>query len=108
MGSRVDALSIQGKVVSDLLCHLDIHKSMGPNGIHLRTWRELEEELKELLSVIYPQSWLTREVPEDWRLAHVMPIYKKDWKGDLGNYRPVRVTLMPGKVMEQIFWSAVM
>ncbi|KAK4816655.1 hypothetical protein QYF61_019632 [Mycteria americana] len=38
------------------------------------------------------QSWLTGEVPADWRLAHVTPIYKNGQKEDPGNYRPVSLT----------------
>ncbi|KAK4808496.1 hypothetical protein QYF61_005813 [Mycteria americana] len=60
------------------------------------------------LDGIHPrQSWLTREVPVDWRLANVTPIYKKGWKEDPGNYRPVSVTSVLGKVMEQIILSAI-
>ena len=70
--------------------------------IHPRVLRELVEVLTEPLSIIYQQSWLTREVPVDWRLANVTPIYKKGRKEDPGNYRPVSLTLLPRKVMEQI------
>ncbi|KAK4808572.1 hypothetical protein QYF61_009875 [Mycteria americana] len=80
---------IQEEAVNDLLCHLDTHKSLGLDGIHLRVLRELVEELAKPLSIIYQQSWLTGEAPDDWRLANVTPVYKKGWKVDAGNYRPV-------------------
>ncbi|KAJ7403040.1 rna-directed dna polymerase from mobile element jockey-like [Pitangus sulphuratus] len=53
------------------------------------------------------QFWLTGEVPNDWRLVTVMPIYKKGWKEDPGNHRPVNWTLVPGKVMKQIILSVI-
>ncbi|KFM06605.1 hypothetical protein AS27_02750, partial [Aptenodytes forsteri] len=98
---------IQEEAVNDLLCHLDTHKSMGPDGIHPRVLRELVEELAKPLSIIYQQSWLTREVPDDWRLANVTPIHKKGRKEDPGNYRPVSLTLVPGKIMERFILRAL-
>jgi len=75
---------------------------MGPDEIHPRVLRKLAEVIAELLSIIYQHSLLTGEVPEDWRLASVTPIYKKGCKEDLGNYRPVSLTSVPGKIVEQI------
>ncbi|KFQ83996.1 hypothetical protein N337_13594, partial [Phoenicopterus ruber ruber] len=98
---------IQGEMVSDLLHHFDTHKSMGPDGIYPRVLKELVEVLTKPLSIIYQQSWLTGEVPVDWRLANVSPIYKKGWVEDLGNYRPVSLTSVPGKVMEQSILSTI-
>ncbi|GAB0185682.1 mitochondrial enolase superfamily member 1 [Grus japonensis] len=95
-------------MVSNLLHHVDTHKSTGLDGIHPRVLRKLTEVLTKTLSIIYQHSWLTREVPVDWRLANVTPIYKKSQKEDLGNYRLVSLTLVPGKVMEQIILSTNM
>ncbi|KFV58851.1 hypothetical protein N328_03597, partial [Gavia stellata] len=99
---------IQGKMVSNLLYHLDTQNSMGPDGIHPRVLRDLARVLAKPLSIIYQQSWLTGEVPVDWRLANMTPIFKKGQKEDPGNYRPVSLTLVLGEVMEQIILSAVM
>ena len=97
-------LVIQVETVTELLLHLDCHKSMGPDRLHPSVLSELVGVIAELLSAIYQCSWLSGEVPEDWRLADVTPIYKKGHKEDLGNYRPVSLTSVPGKVMEQMIW----
>ncbi|KAK4828700.1 LOW QUALITY PROTEIN: hypothetical protein QYF61_000538 [Mycteria americana] len=106
-GDQNGAPIIQGEMVSDLLHHLDTHKSMGPDEIHPRVLKELADVLTKPLSIIYQQSWLTGEVPVDWRLANVTPSYKKGRKEDPGNYRPGSLTSVPGKLMEQIILSAI-
>ncbi|KAK4809102.1 LOW QUALITY PROTEIN: hypothetical protein QYF61_004038 [Mycteria americana] len=106
-GDQNGAPTIQGEMASDLLHHLDTHKSMGPDGIHPRVLKERAEVLTKPLSIISQQSWLTGEVPADWRLANVTPIFKKGRKEDPGNYRPISLTSVPGKLMEQIILSAI-
>lgn len=86
-------------------CQLDIHKSMAPEGIHPRLLRELVKELPNSLSITYQKSWLTGEVPADWKLANVMPFCRKGQKDDLGNCRPVSLTSVPDKFMEEIILS---
>lgn len=56
--------------------------------------------LRELTKVIASQSG---EVPENWKKANVPHIFKKGKKEDRGNYRPVCLTSIPQKMMEQIF-----
>jgi len=80
---------------------------MGPEGIHPRVLRELGKELAKPLSIIYQQPWLAGEVPDNWRIASVTPIYKKGWKEDHENYRHVSLTLVPGKIMERLILSAL-
>jgi len=99
-GERNKPPIIQEEAVNDLLCHLDTYKSMGLDGIRPRVLRELAEQLAKPLSIICQQFWLTGEVPDDWRITNVTPIYKKGWKEDSGNYRPVGLTSVPGKVMK--------
>ncbi|PKU33433.1 rna-directed dna polymerase from mobile element jockey-like [Limosa lapponica baueri] len=71
---------------------------METDGIHPRVPREQAEVLTKPLSIIYQQSWITREVPVDWKLANVTPIYKKGHKEDPGNCKHVSLTSVPGKM----------
>ena len=56
----------------------------------------------EPLSIIFENSWLSGEVPDNWRKGYVTPIYRKGNKEDPGNYRLMSFTSVPGKIMEQI------
>jgi len=80
---------------------------MGLDGIHVRMLSELADVIAKLLSTVYQHSWSMGEVLEDWRLVSVTPIYKKGCKDDPGNHRPIMLTSVPGKVMEQIVLSVI-
>ncbi|PKU41447.1 rna-directed dna polymerase from mobile element hypothetical protein [Limosa lapponica baueri] len=77
VGEQNEAPIIQEELVSDVLHHFNAHKSLEQDGIHPRVLRELADVLIELLSILYQQSWLTGEIPVDWRLANVTPIRKR-------------------------------
>jgi len=42
---------------------------MGMDGVHPRVLRELAEGVAELLSIIFENSWLSGDFPDDWKMS---------------------------------------
>ncbi|CAM4580634.1 unnamed protein product [Caretta caretta] len=103
-----DQPSVKKEVVQDYLEKLDMHKSLGPDALYLRVLKELADVIAEPLAIIFENSWRSGEVPDDWKKANVVPIFKKGKMEDPGNYRPVSLTSVPGKIMEQVLKKSIL
>jgi len=80
--------------------HLPMDKAPGPDGLHPLLLRSCAVAIAEPLSLIYNRSFAAGLVPSDWKIADIVPIFKKGAKDDPTNYRPVLLTSVQCKVME--------
>lgn len=97
-----DACVFTEEDVLRLLSKVKTNKSQGPDEIHPKLLKELSGELAKPLTDLFNQSLVTGVVPEDWKLANVVPIHKKGSREESSNYRPVSLTSIVGKLMETL------
>ena len=88
--------------VKEELGNLREDKAPGPDNIHLRVLMEVAEQVSEILTDILKSSLESGQVPEDWRVTNVTPLFKKGSREELGNYRPVSLTSVVRKVFQTL------
>jgi len=61
----------------DVYRKLDITKSSGPDGWHPWFFKKAAVELTKLLTFLFQKSLDTGEIPNTWKTANVLPVFKK-------------------------------
>ena len=63
--------------VIKLLKGLNPSKALGPDELHPRVLKELATELGPVFAHLCQQSIDTGEIPKEWSLANICPLFKK-------------------------------
>ena len=88
--------------ISNILKDIDTNKSPGPDGITGTVLKKCSSSLSYPLSILFNISFASGQLPQDWKVANVVPVHKKGDKTDIENYRPISLTSLVMKVMEKI------
>lgn len=81
--------------------------SCGIDGINAKILKNTKHVCSSILSIIFQQSPDTGEVPLDWRVGKVIPVFKKGDRSFAGYYRPISLTSVCSKIMEHVIFSHV-
>lgn len=111
-GSMSDKVTINDVIITEelikkKLLELNTDKAQGPDGIPAKVLKELSEDLVKPLYILFTKSITDMTIPNDWKKATVIPIFKKGTKTDPGNYRPVSLTCILCKMLESFIRDAI-
>ena len=90
------------------IAQLQTGKAVGPSSFPISILKIFKSELASPLQVIFNTSFLTGIVPDKFKLAKVMPVFKKGSQTNLSNYRPISLLSVFNKLLEKLMfnWSA--
>ena len=74
------------------------NKSTGPDNISGQVLKHCARSIAYPLSLLFNLSFKTGSIPNEWKLAHVVPIHKKGEISDIENYRPISLTSIISKI----------
>ena len=101
-----DNIIISCFMVEKSLRSFDGSHSHGPDGIPSIFLKTFARQLSAPLQMIFQKSFDTGCIPNDFKCAHVVPIFKrKGQSSDPVNYRPVSLTSVCCKAFEKILKS---
>ena len=87
--------------VEAVLNSVDPNKAAGPDEIPARILKETATTIAPSLFKLFNRSLEEGYIPSEWKLANVMPAYKKDEKDHVENYRPISLLCIISKVLER-------
>jgi len=112
--SNIDGLPILSNIevtsatVFDKLQNLKSDKSPGPDGWPSVILKNCADQLCVPLAILYNKSLESGILPHDWKIGHIVPIFKKGSKVKVNNYRPVCLTSVIIKLLESIVKDALL
>lgn len=75
-------------------------KAPGVDHLRAEMLYPISDALAPILAMMYTLCWRWGQTPLNWRVAQVIPIHKKDSPSDPANFRPISLTSVLRKIME--------
>ena len=88
--------------VREILSKLKVKNCEGIDRIPLRILNEGAEILYKPLSKLFQLIYETKVVPEQWKIAKIIPTHKKGAKDNVENYRPISNLCAISKIYEKL------
>ena len=99
--SSISSIDLSTEEVCHALQNLNPFKAHGSDGLPSRILKECANQLAPSLHYLFTKSLKVSQVPVEWKLANIIPIYKKGSKDNVENYRPISLLSIVSKTLEQ-------
>ena len=108
----VAASSLNNFVISDekilkIIRSLNSNKAHGCDEISVRMIKLSDTALVVPLKIIFTNCLRCGVFPQIWKCANVVPVHKKNEKNLKGNYRPISLLPIFGKILEKLIYDSL-
>ena len=100
--ARFSSITCEDNDILKIIRNLDISKAHGFDDISIRMVKLCDDSLVKPLSIIFQKCINSGVFPDSWKKSNSVPIYKKNVKQLVSNYRPVSLLPICSKIFERI------
>ena len=100
--------TINNAITLQYLSNLTNSYSCGHDNINNTLLKSISNEISSCITLIINQSISTGCYPENLKLAKVIPIFKKNDKLEINNYRPISVLPVISKIFENVMHTQLL
>jgi len=99
--------SISNDEVLNVLLNLDTTKAMGSDGIPSIVLQRCATALYQPLSQLFNLTLQSSNLPREWKIHKIIPIFKSGDPTLAKNYRPISLLSVTSKVLERIIYNKI-
>jgi len=104
---NLSSMTLTEEEVKRELDGVDITKAPGPDGIPTRILKDCAENLLTPLTYLFNLSLNSATVPQEWKRANVVPVFKKGDPTQTNNYRPISLLPIISKILERLIYNKI-
>ena len=83
-------------------------KAVGPFSVPISILKILKTVISKPLAMLFNASFSAGIVPAKFKIANVVPVYKKDSQTCLSNYRPISLLSIFNKLLEKLMYNRLL
>ena len=104
---RIENISITDNDILLLIRKLNPNKASGSDGISAQMLLICDDSVVLSLKIIFKSILDSSVYPDMWKVADVTPIFKKEDKQLVKNYRPISLLPICGKIFEKLIFNSL-
>ena len=101
-------ITVSDNEVFKILKSLNVAKANGPDNISNKLLRETATAIASPLASIFNKSLSSGQFPDEWKRANVVPVFKKENRQIIKNYRPISLLPCVSKVLERLVFNQLL
>ena len=92
--------------ILQIIRNLNTNKAHGHHVISIRMFKICDESICKPLGIIFRSCLENGKFPSEWKKATVVPVFKKNNKQELKNYRPISLQPVSSKIFERLLYDS--